>query len=177
MERLIVAFENERDAQRIRDVIETAGIASCILCRSAAEVKRLVRETQLMTVICGFKLPDDSCQSLRNDLPAGCKMLLIAAQSRMELVAGENIFKLVSPVKKSELLDAVEMLFKFQRKAKTGGISRRADEEKCMVAEAKQKLMVRYGMTEEEAHRFLQKQSMDNGAKLADTARMVMENS
>jgi response regulator NasT len=34
--------------------------------------------------------------------------------------------------------------------------------------------MDRYDMTEEQAHRFLQKKSMDNGAKLTDTARMVL---
>ena len=30
-------------------------------------------------------------------------------------------------------------------------------------------------MSEEQAHRLLQKRSMDNGARLADTARQVLE--
>ncbi|MBD5098254.1 MAG: ANTAR domain-containing protein [Clostridiales bacterium] len=29
-------------------------------------------------------------------------------------------------------------------------------------------------MTEEQAHRFLQKQSMDNGVRLTDTAKLVL---
>ena len=41
--------------------------------------------------------------------------------------------------------------------------------------EAKAVLMARDGMTEEQAHRFLQKRSMDNGARLVDTARQVLE--
>ena len=52
--------------------------------------------------------------------------------------------------------------------------TQRSDEEQSLIREAKAVLMYRNGMTEEEAHRFLQKQSMDHGAKLTDTARMVL---
>lgn len=34
--------------------------------------------------------------------------------------------------------------------------------------------MDRHSMTEEQAHRFLQKKSMDNGAKLVEIARMIL---
>ena len=36
-------------------------------------------------------------------------------------------------------------------------------------------LMDRNEMTEEQAHRFLQKKSMNSGVKLAETARMVLD--
>ena len=51
---------------------------------------------------------------------------------------------------------------------------RRTQEEKALIDQAKAVLMDRHGMTEEQAHRFLQKQSMDSGAKLLDTARLVL---
>jgi response regulator NasT len=35
--------------------------------------------------------------------------------------------------------------------------------------------MERNGLTEEQAHRFLQKRSMDNGRKLIDTAIAILE--
>ena len=35
--------------------------------------------------------------------------------------------------------------------------------------------MDRNGMTEEQAHRFLQKSSMDNGTKLLQTAQTVLD--
>jgi AmiR/NasT family two-component response regulator len=37
--------------------------------------------------------------------------------------------------------------------------------------------MERFQMTESQAHRFLQKSSMDRGLKLIDAAKMVIENS
>lgn len=174
MERVIIAFESEANAQKIKEIIESAGVASCIVCRSAAEVKRLVHKTHLSVVVCGFKLPDDSCEALRDDLPSSCQMLMIAVQSRLELVESENLFKLSAPVKKGDLLGSVRMLLQLHQKNVIRHRPQRTEEELELVASAKQALMNRYGMTEEQAHRFLQKQSMDNGAKLTDTARMVL---
>ena len=52
--------------------------------------------------------------------------------------------------------------------------SQRTQEELELVDAAKTVLMDRHGLTEEQAHRFLQKQSMDNGARLTDTAKLVL---
>ena len=52
---------------------------------------------------------------------------------------------------------------------------RRGQEEKELVARATALLMEQDGMTEAEAHRWLQKRSMDHGARLTDTARRVLE--
>ena len=45
--------------------------------------------------------------------------------------------------------------------------------EKKLITEAKALLMERNHMTEEEAHRYLQKTSMDNGTSLVETAEMI----
>ena len=43
-----------------------------------------------------------------------------------------------------------------------------------MVEQAKAVLMAGRGFTEEEAHRYLQKRSMDSGTRLLETARRVL---
>ena len=43
-----------------------------------------------------------------------------------------------------------------------------------VLEEAKALLMERNGMTEEEAHRYIQKCSMDSGTNLVETAEMVL---
>ena len=50
----------------------------------------------------------------------------------------------------------------------------RSEEEMALIDEAKSLLMERHGMTEEQAHRFLQKKSMDSGAKMVQTAKLVL---
>ena len=48
------------------------------------------------------------------------------------------------------------------------------EEEKKILWEAKAVLMERNHMTEEEAHRYIQKCSMDSGTSLTETAQMVL---
>ena len=43
-----------------------------------------------------------------------------------------------------------------------------------MISEAKALLMERNHMSEEEAHRYLQKSSMDSGTNMLETAQMVL---
>ena len=52
---------------------------------------------------------------------------------------------------------------------------RRTAEEEALLSRAKEKLMAEKGLSEAQAHRFLQKQSMDHGTRLADTARRLLE--
>ena len=51
----------------------------------------------------------------------------------------------------------------------------RTAEEETLLGRAKEKLMAAKGLSEAQAHRFLQKQSMDHGVKMAETARQVLE--
>ena len=174
METVIVAFEGEKTCHRIREILENAGAASCLLCHSAAEVKRLVHKQHISTVISGFKFPDDSAEGLFEDLPPSCAMLLLAVQSQLDLCGNEDIFKLASPVSKGDLIASVRMLIQMSHRLERFVRPRRTQEEKALIDQAKAVLMDRHGMTEEQAHRFLQKQSMDSGAKLLDTARLVL---
>ena len=49
----------------------------------------------------------------------------------------------------------------------------RSEKEQKMIDAAKKLLMDRNSMTEEEAHRYMQKCSMDSGTNLVETAEMV----
>ena len=175
MQTVIVAFERTANGDKIKEILESEGEFSCLVCRSAAEVKRAAHKQHRSLIVCGFRLADETCEELFYDLPAGCFMLMIAPPARLELSETEGIFKLRSPVRRGELLASVRMLAQFQRYIpREKGPVRRGGEEQQLIAQAKAVLMDRHGMTEEQAHRFLQKQSMDSGAKLADTARLVL---
>jgi len=175
MEQIILAFESPKSCERVREIIEGSGTAACLVCRSAAEVKRCVSKGRASTVVCGFKLPDQSAEDLFADLPPSCAMLLVAVQSLLDLCQNEDIFKLASPVSRGDLIASVKMLLQMSRRLERYVRPRRSETEEKLVSQAKALLMDRHGMTEEQAHRFLQKKSMDSGAKLVQTARLVLE--
>lgn len=173
MRQVIVAFERQSNCDRLREILEGTGEFSCLVCRSAAQVKRAVHKLRLDIVVCGFKLADQSCESMYHDLPQRCSVLMVAPQAQLELCTAAGVFRLPAPVRRSELLASVRLLAQLgQGRDRAPG---RSQEERELVDRAKQVLMDHSGMTEEQAHRFLQKRSMDNGARLADTARQVLE--
>ncbi len=177
MEKIIIAFEKEKNALYIREMVENAALAAVQVCRSGAEIRRLAGQESVAVVVCGFKLADGSAEALFEDLPPGVSMLMIAPRPQLDLCGSEGIFKLAAPVHRSDLLSSIHMLLQMSRRlerAAPGEKRRRAEEEGCL-RQAKAVLMTRHGMSEEEAHRFLQKQSMDRGCKLTEMARLVLE--
>lgn len=173
MRQVIVAFERQSNCDRIRELLESTGEFSCLVCRSADQVKRTVNKLRLDLVVCGFKLGEESCESLYYDLPQRCVMLMVAPQVRLELCAVPGVFKLPTPVGRTELLASVQLLAQLAQAREAP--ARRTQEERELVDRAKELLMESGGMTEDQAHRFLQKRSMDRGARMADTARQVLE--
>ena len=60
------------------------------------------------------------------------------------------------------------------RKKRKERSRKRNDAEKKLVDQAKALLMERNNMSEDEAHRYLQKSSMDSGTNMVETALMVL---
>ena len=175
MEKVIVAFESDKSCWRVKEILETSGTAACIICKSADQVKRVVNKQHITTVVCGYKLYDESAEGLLEDLPPTCSVLVIAVQGMLELCQSDDLFKLASPVSKGDLVASVRMLLQVGHRLEKFVKPRRSEEERAVIDQAKQLLMARNGMTEEQAHRFLQKRSMDSGAKMIQTAQLVLE--
>ncbi len=175
MEKVIVAFESEKTCCRVKEILENSGTASCIVCKSADQVKRAVNKLHITTVVCGYKFSDESAERLFDDLPTSCAMLMVAVQSLLDLCRSDDIFRLAAPVSKGDLVASVRMLLQVGHRLERFVRPRRSEEEQAVIGRAKQVLMDRHGMTEEQAHRFLQKKSMDSGAKLIQTAQLVLE--
>ena len=102
-------------------------------------------------------------------------MLVVAAQSMLDLCENEDIFRLASPVRRGDLIASVGMLLRMGHRLEKYVRPRRSREEESAIREAKALLMDRNGMSEEQAHRFLQKRSMDAGVRLGQAARLVLD--
>ena len=175
MDQVIVAFESSQTAERIRDILESGATASCVLCRTADQVRRAVHKLHITAVVCGFKLADQGAEALFRDLPPTCAMLVLAPQNLLELLQEEDIFRLATPVSKGDLTGSVRMLLQIGRRLERTFKPRRSSEEQALIDQAKALLMERSGMSEAQAHRFLQKTSMDNSARLVQTAQMILD--
>ena len=151
------------------ELLYAEGVSVAAVCSSAAEVLRTVRQADGALVLCGYKLKDATAEMLRQDLPEEHPLLVLARQPLLDQLEDERIFRLPAPVRRTELLAALEEIFEAQRLARA-----RPEPQRQLIERAKAVLMEQRGMTEEQAHRFLQKRSMDRGEHMPDTARRIL---
>ena len=82
------------------------------------------------------------------------------------------------PIKSYDLLNTVNLLMEGvarNRKKRKEQPKVRTDSEKAVIESAKLALMEQNGMTEAEAHKYLQKRSMDSGMNLVETAHAILD--
>ena len=166
METVIVAFENGTMAQRFGELLENTGTAKCLLCRSGDQVRRLMNKQTVYCVVCGPHLSDGPAEWLAEDLPPACSLLLVGPQHMLDALA--------TPIRREEAVSTVKLLLQFGHRMERFTAARRTSADQATVDRAKKLLMDRLGMTEDQAHRELQKRSMDAGARLSHTARQVI---
>ena len=174
METVIVAFENGTMAQRFGELLENTGTAKCLLCRSGDQVRRLMNKQTVYCVVCGPHLSDGPAEWLAEDLPPACSLLLVGPQHMKDACASRDLYTLAPPLRREAPLSTVKLLLQFGHRMERFTAARRTSADQATVDRAKKLLMDRLGMTEDQAHRELQKRSMDAGARLSHTARQVI---
>ena len=177
MTNIIVAFARLEDARRIKNILVKSGFGVTAVCTSGAQALGYADEFHDGIVIAGYRLADMICAELKRSLPEGFEMVVMASQRVLAEVQGDGIIGLAMPLKVHELVSTVDMLSQGivrRRKKRREKPKVRDEKEDAIIAGAKQLLMARNNVTEEEAHRYLQKHSMDNGTNLVETAQMLL---
>ena len=189
---IIVAFPVLDDANRIRRLLIRNGYDNVSACTSGAQVINIADEHECGIVICGYKLTDMIYSDLYELLPADFSVLLLASSEKLNYhyenfhnKSSENknvidchekpIYLLEMPLKLPLLINAVNDLLNTQRvnRRKRRQQGDRSEKEKAVITEAKMLLMSERSMTEEQAHRYIQKISMDSGNPMIETAEMI----
>ena len=173
MERIILAFSSDKAAEKLKIMLEaTSYYVEPSVCRSGAELLRRLGEVDDPLVIMGFKLPDLTVNHIYEAAGDECRILAVVRADHAEDIIYDEILALPLPITRARLIDSVNILLGNIPDNKKN-ISRSADELK-LVERAKLFLMERFNMTEEQAHRFIQKRSMDTGARFTDTAKAIL---
>lgn len=177
MTNIIVVFARIEDAKSVKNILVKNGFGVTAVCTSGAQALGYADEFHDGIVIAGYRLADMICAEVREHLPRGFEMVVMASQRVLADAQGSGIIGLAMPLKVHELVSTVDMLSQGivrRRKKRRERPAVRDEKETAVIESAKQLLITRNHMTEEEAHRYLQKHSMDNGTGMVETAQMVL---
>jgi two-component system, response regulator PdtaR len=174
---IIIAFPKMEDTVSIKNALVRNGYDVNATCTTGAQVVTIANELDDGIVICGYRFSDMHYSQLNGYLPKGFEMLLIASPNKLEECTDNNIVCLSMPIKMTDLVNTLQMMFynySRRRKKEKDKPKPRTDAEKEVINKAKLVLMERNNMTEEEAHRYIQKNSMDSGTNMVEMAEMIL---
>ena len=172
---IIVVFPKQQDAKNIMNAIVKQGFDVVLACTTGAQAISKANELDGGIIISGYKLMDMYYADLYDYLPKGFELLLMASRAKLDNCYNNNIVCVEMPVKMRELVETLNMmLYRYERQKKKQKKLARKAEEKVLINRAKEVLMDRNHMSEEEAHYYLQKTSMDAGTAMTEVAEMIL---
>lgn len=174
---IMIALPKPDNAEKIAGVIKSRGLPYDInICETAAQILCVSNERDFGVVICTMRLRDMGYIELADMLPTNFGMIVLTNDMSVETVR-DDMVKLLTPFRFGDLLDTIEMLCeRYIRKPKKKQQlpPKRSEADKKLLDRAKGLLMERNGMSEPEAFRYIQKNSMDYGRKITESAQMIL---
>ncbi len=191
MRQVIIAVSNKELAAKLKAISEQSGSPVRAVCGSGAQALQTATDHPDGGVLLStMRLPDMSVQQLIEMLPDTYDCLLLVTAEQHGFISGHGIYKLVEPITALMLADWIRQLLLYRqvKAAHEAKIHRpqpgiaatpprhgRNTEEQKLIEQAKYLLMNRKKLSEQEAHRYLQKRSMQSGLRLVDLARQIIE--
>lgn len=177
MSNIVIAFPKKEVAQNIRKILSQSGYSVQAVCSTGAQALASVNNLENGILICGSRFIDMMYMEIHDYLPPEFQMLLITSPTSIQEREVENLVCLELPMKVHELLQTLEMMegqIRRRRKRLRNIPRQRSEEDRQMIEQAKALLMDRNKFSEEEAHRYIQKRSMENGTGLVEVAQMIL---
>lgn len=175
---IVIVFPKKEIAMKINNILTNNGYHVAAICASGAKALVAVQRLEEGIIVSGVRYVDMMYQDLKDELTDDFEMILVATHSQWDYYGEDGVTFLPVPFKAYELIDLVEdFSWKLEKKKKRRKIKSkvRSSEEEKKILQAKERLMSYHDWSEEQAHRYLQKNSMDTGRSLVDTAECVLE--
>lgn len=175
MTNVVVVFPKMEDAKNLKNLLVRNGYNVAAVCTTGAQAVHCADGLVNGIMLSAYKLPDMMYSELKEYLPMGFDMILLA--SRNHISECGDVVTVPMPFTIRDLLNTMDMtaeaVLRRKRKMRSQPMQRNEGDRK-VIDEAKAMLMTKNHMTEEEAHRYIQKCSMDSGNNLVETAQMLL---
>lgn len=175
---IIVVFPKKEVAVKIKNILIKNGYDVAATCVTGAQTIQAVERLEAGIVVSGIRFPDMVYHELHSYLSDMFEMVVVANGRQWQQYGEDDVIFLPLPMKAFDLVDTVgDLAADLNRRLKKSKSKPkpRSQGEQGVINRAKNLLIERNGYSEEEAHRYLQKQSMDSGNNMVETAYMILD--
>jgi len=182
--RIIIAMSSDTSIVKLRNILVESGYIVADQAKDGHECLRKVRALKPDIVIADFNLPLMNGYELARVVIEDklCDIILIASIEQETIIsdlrAEDGFACLIKPIVKSAFINMIELIIKNKRKIRE--LEKEIENLKASldtrkeVEKAKGLLMKQLGLSEAEAFKRIQKQSMDRGIPMKDIARAII---
>ena len=171
---VFIAFSKKETALAIAKMVISSGYRVASVSTNIVDTIHNVSYYKDGVIICDCGKNGAYLKEAIYDLSDSFSVVVIGNREQLAGYSGDRIFKLAVPLKKNDLMCSLDMLSTVES-SYMPTINSKNDDELKMIDRAKRVLIDVYSMTESQAHRYMQKKSMDTGRKMADIARIRIE--
>lgn len=168
MKNIIIIYPSKKTALQLRDVLVGNGFSVSNICALGSTALGIAQDMRSGVIITASILPDMSCKSLAEHLPADFDIISLSKGGAENY--GSGVITLPLPLNRTEFLQTVAVLV-----SSASSFTRRKAEDRDLITDAKLILMKNRQMSESQAHRFLQKESMHTGKSMNELAREIVD--
>ncbi|HIW85439.1 MAG TPA: ANTAR domain-containing protein [Candidatus Eubacterium faecipullorum] len=168
MKDIIVVYPKKETALSLRSLIEKNGFHVTHICALGSSALEIAHEKQSGIIVCPFLMRDITAAELAEQVPPGFDIIALSKNGSEQYMG--NLITLPVPMDREDFLNTVHMLA-----SSKSSFTRRTGEDGEYISKAKEALMHIKGMSETQAHKYLQQQSMKSGKKIAAAAMDILD--
>lgn len=171
MRGVVIAYPSERLALQLKRELTVCGIEVLAVCAGGSAVLNLAGTIGEAVVVCPLILPDMPANHLAETLPASFDIIALS-KTDPSLHACSNLFVLTLPLSR-DAFTALALSLCARQSSPSPKRKQRAPDEAALLDKAK-KILMRKGMSEPQAHKYLQRSAMTRGIKITEQAQRVV---
>lgn len=167
MKDIIVAYPKKDIALKMRSFLVSEGFNVSHVCALGSSVLSIAGDLCEGVVVCAAVLSDMSASNLAQQLPVGFDVISISKNGKEDYTG--NLINMPMPLHRDDFLQTVSVLVSTR-----SSFNRYDRNDSELLSTAKLILMNSKDITESQAHKYLQKESMRTGKKILDLAKEII---
>lgn len=167
MPNIILAFSSEKTCNSIGSVLKISGLQVNHICKSGSNLRQYCGRLSNGIIICSSRFTDENIYTIIDDFHSNFTFIVIDYSGNLLHIDNNKCISVSLPVKQNELSSLFHLaLYQNEEKVKVAN--------KKLMSDAKNILQKHYNKTEEQAHKYIQKKSMDTGKPINEVCRSLL---